>query len=417
MKPYFNPAGNCWHVKLFWDNQPYYFSFASEHEATVFANDAKHDKAIAKKNNTLPVCIQKRLQEEASKNVVAPGDLPKHQILCSKFIEEYTKHLSADVSHNTMIHLDNTWKSLSGVVEHKYITEYSEEDIQHWKQAISATHSPATFNSYLKRVKAMFGYAARKNYISVSPCCNTKPAKETMNNKYPYLEKEQYENLVLVARDSFMDGSGSLDTYALIGLCLFAGLRMEEAIHAQWSWISVQNEDIYFKKQKAKDPNRPYTSMFTHMSVRPGKSFTPKSRQCRDIPVHWELDRILHQIWECRYGAFNFPRHKAGPIKNIPNTDYIIKPDVKEWKADTRYPRWDPRKQFQTMLTKAGIETIERYGEEYKVNIHMLRHTFCSMLAQSGISAFKIQQYAGHHNIKITEVYMHLAPEKENLTF
>ena len=41
---------------------------------------------------------------------------------------------------------------------------------------------------------------------------------------------------------------------------------------------------------------------------------------------------------------------------------------------------------------------------------HMLRHTFCSLLAKEGASAAAIRNLAGHSNVAITDRYMHLAP-------
>jgi integrase len=42
---------------------------------------------------------------------------------------------------------------------------------------------------------------------------------------------------------------------------------------------------------------------------------------------------------------------------------------------------------------------------------HTLRHTFCSHLAQRGNSIFKIQELAGHTDVKVTKRYAHLSPD------
>lgn len=42
--------------------------------------------------------------------------------------------------------------------------------------------------------------------------------------------------------------------------------------------------------------------------------------------------------------------------------------------------------------------------------LHWLRHTFCTHLAQSGVSAHDIMRLAGHSSITVTEKYMHHAP-------
>lgn len=42
--------------------------------------------------------------------------------------------------------------------------------------------------------------------------------------------------------------------------------------------------------------------------------------------------------------------------------------------------------------------------------LHGLRHTFCTYLAQAGVSAHEIKQLAGHSSLSVTERYMHHAP-------
>ncbi len=45
-----------------------------------------------------------------------------------------------------------------------------------------------------------------------------------------------------------------------------------------------------------------------------------------------------------------------------------------------------------------------------KVTLHTFRHTFCSRLAQAGVSLHKIAHLAGHSDIKTTMIYAHLVP-------
>ena len=42
--------------------------------------------------------------------------------------------------------------------------------------------------------------------------------------------------------------------------------------------------------------------------------------------------------------------------------------------------------------------------------IHILRHTFCSLLAMRGAPARAIQELAGHADLTMTQRYMHLSP-------
>lgn len=45
---------------------------------------------------------------------------------------------------------------------------------------------------------------------------------------------------------------------------------------------------------------------------------------------------------------------------------------------------------------------------------HMLRHTFCSRLAQAGTDAFTIKELAGHEKTSTTEIYIHASKDAKN---
>ena len=77
---------------------------------------------------------------------------------------------------------------------------------------------------------------------------------------------------------------------------------------------------------------------------------------------------------------------------------YIVKPENKT--QSKRGIRWDFRKAFNRVLKNAGCEKVNRYGVDETVTCHTLRHTFASLFAQQGLSATKIQEYAGHSDPK-----------------
>ena len=43
--------------------------------------------------------------------------------------------------------------------------------------------------------------------------------------------------------------------------------------------------------------------------------------------------------------------------------------------------------------------------------LHWLRHTFCTVLAQQGVSLHDIKRLAGHSSVTVTEIYVHHHPD------
>jgi len=69
-------------------------------------------------------------------------------------------------------------------------------------------------------------------------------------------------------------------------------------------------------------------------------------------------------------------------------------------------------KRCNKRTSKVFKKYIRSVGYDEKFTMHHLRHTFASHLVQRGCSIYKVSQLLGHLDIKTTEVYAHLAPEK-----
>ena len=61
-----------------------------------------------------------------------------------------------------------------------------------------------------------------------------------------------------------------------------------------------------------------------------------------------------------------------------------------------------------TTIQKVWERLRKKAGLEY-VRIHDLRHSYASMLVNSGRSLYEVQQILGHSNPKVTQRYSHLS--------
>jgi len=57
---------------------------------------------------------------------------------------------------------------------------------------------------------------------------------------------------------------------------------------------------------------------------------------------------------------------------------------------------------WDTARTRAGLSDVR---------VHDLRHSFASLLINSGRSLYEVQKLLGHTQLKTTQRYAHLAPE------
>jgi site-specific recombinase XerD len=62
------------------------------------------------------------------------------------------------------------------------------------------------------------------------------------------------------------------------------------------------------------------------------------------------------------------------------------------------------RQKMQTKVNRAARLAKAQVG------VHVLRHTFCSHLAMRGAPARAIRELAGHSELGMTQLYMHLSP-------
>jgi integrase len=75
----------------------------------------------------------------------------------------------------------------------------------------------------------------------------------------------------------------------------------------------------------------------------------------------------------------------------------VVSPDGAILDPDNLYNRY-----FQPVLAKAGLR---------KIRLHDLRHTFGSLLIQSGASIVYVKEQMGHSSIQVTvDTYGHLIP-------
>jgi integrase len=169
--------------------------------------------------------------------------------------------------------------------------------------------------------------------------------------------------------------------YPLFLTALRAGLRRGELVAIQWG-------DIQFGKDE-NDPNR--FILVRHNYVR-REHTTTKSKKQRRVDLSRQLRRVLIEVRDARLlSAYLNGKDDISDELVFPSPDGgILDPD-------NLYHRY-----FLPVLTKAGIR---------KIRLHDLRHTFGSLLIQSGALIVYVKEQMGHSTIQVTvDTYGHLIP-------
>lgn len=125
------------------------------------------------------------------------------------------------------------------------------------------------------------------------------------------------------------------------------------------------------------------------------------------------------EVLDARWEDFDFerrtwriPNTKLGKPRHVPLSDgalSVLRDASTTNKCPWVFPNPDTGKPFvsifcawNTARKKAGLEDVR---------IHDLRHSFASLLINSGRSLYEVQKLLGHTQIKTTQRYAHLAPE------
>jgi integrase len=225
-----------------------------------------------------------------------------------------------------------------------------------------AAHST---NDYLRCMSTIYAQLATLGYTGTNPFTAEQCPREATGKRRPsYLTAAEVQ-VAMVAAEKV-----GRDTHLFLALGTYAGLRKGELLNLRWRDVDWD---------RAGDDGVPIGCLYV-WGTEGHQVKTAASSAV--VPLHPALKELLSHY---------------RPI-HLDLDDYIVRPDV-TMRRLSGY-RWDPRKSLSIVGAAVGR----------RINPHMLRHTFASLLAQKGVSLYKISAWLRHENISTTEVYAHLCP-------
>ena len=238
------------------------------------------------------------------------------------------------------------------------ITSITRKDVETFHNSLSDKGYMA--NRILQLLSSIFMTAQSWSLISSNPAENIKKFKEEKREEF--LSDGQISSLIRI-----LNQEQSQINASAIKLMLLTGSRKSEVLSARWQDFDLSR----------------------NMWIKPA-SLT-KQNKISNIPLNAEAIKILREL-------------KKGIISDK---------DLKEISGETMVS--NSQYLFYNPKTKTHIQDIKRFWQSVcekadlkNIRIHDLRHTFASILVNSGVGLEVIGKLIGHSNASTTQRYSHL---------
>lgn len=312
-----------------------------------------HGKLTRRSLKTTNKRVAEREKQALEAQLISPHRLvqkeqnPSVDVFWSKYVNEYAKeHKRPRAIERT----ESFWCQLLDFTKAQRLGDISKRDIEAFKlRRRQLGNSEQTVNNALRELKALFNRAIKMElYTGANPVTGVEMYPIDKRMPEFHTEKELH-GLLSVA------GKHGRILKRVVLLCGWAGLRKNELANTRWEWMDFDN------------PKGPVI----HVKQFPG--FDIKDHEDRSIPMNKRI-----------YDEFYPDRQPEG---------FIFESGTQS--QGRNFYRFDPKRSLMAALKEAGLTTADPFQR--------LRHTFGSLLAQKGVSIFKVSKWMGHSSVQVTE--------------
>lgn len=349
------------------------------------------------------VAIYAQTPEELTQKIAVAEQQIKDEIFrrdnptVKEYAEKWLAMHGAHVRQTTLA--DYTSKVKIYIIEplgDKYMVEVTPDDVN-MAIAKAAKQSASIYRGVQMLYKMIFGSALRSKIIDESPCEDLNPRGGKAPKERQALTNEQVTTL--------LDAVRGLPPYPFIMLCLYAGLRREEALALQWDSVFLDETAPHIVVCRAwhTEHNRPVIS--TDLKTKASK---------RTIPIPPQLVECLKEVKAKATTEYVIANQQDGGA--LSGTQwarlwkYVTVRSTKE-RTYTRYVNGQKIKRTVTpVLGERAVHNASVvYSMDFQVTPHQLRHTYITNLLLAGVDVKTVQVLAGHEHAKITlDIYAHL---------
>lgn len=362
----------------------------NQYRKRIKDSDGKYVALYAKDPDELTMKI--KLAEREIEEAVFRRENPT----VKDYAEKWLVMRSAHVRKTTLADYTSKVKNyIIGPLGDKYMADVTPDDIN---MAITkaAEKSASIYRSVQMLYKSIFYSAYKSNVIDHSPCEDLNPKGGKSAQEKKALTDKQVQTL--------LDAIRGLPPYTFVLICLYSGLRREEALALQWDCVFLDDAapHIYVDRAWHIENNRP---VVTHDLK------TKASR--RTIPIPPQLVRHLKAVKETSISDYVIANRDRDPLSGTQWQrlwKYITTRTAEE-RVYYRYKDGVKTKHVvQPVLGEAAAHNGKViYSIDFHVTPHQLRHTYITNLLLAGVDVKTVQALAGHEHAKITlDIYAHL---------
>lgn len=305
----------------------------------------------------------------------AARDSPDFASLAVRWASLTSADVSARVRSYRQSALNNRILPVLGEIE---AASLREENILRLKQTISSM-SRDSQTKILSIVRHICTFGVKNGYMTENPAEGVKAGGPPPKEVDP-LTPEQASALLAA-----VDGT---QTETFCRLCLYAGLRREEALALRWDCVHLDEPSPFLEvRQALRWPTNTVAEISDELKSKAAR---------RDIPLPASLAAHLKDIRASTGSLFVIHNRQGGPVS------YSSWRSL--WRAVAARTAGERGKVGDKVRNHAVTISLD-----FHVHPHQLRHTYCTRLILGGVDVKRVQYLMGHANARITlEIYTKL---------
>ena len=313
-------------------------------------NRQRHSNLEDGHNNRCAIAFESYPNLSTTSGKVRSGNKRKSRPMLMELRDIILNYSRLNYSKSTFELYQCVMKEFVGTIGNVPLSSIDTLTLEKYKMRLLDRVSPVTVNIAMRTLRAAFSKAVRWKMVLENPFDNVERVRVPAVTP-KYISCEEFSGLLSTIKEEWLRN--------IVEFAVLTGLRRGELINLRWEHISIEQKLLL---------------------VESSATFKTKMGKKRSVPLSEASLEVLSRI------------------KKGSGSEYVF---TRKGKQITE--SWISHK-FKKILRTSGLSE--------DLNFHVLRHSFASWLAISGVSIYKISILLGHSDVKITQThYAYLQPE------